>query len=202
MKQLICIFIVVGLSDSLVASDQIPGAPQQTPIVISEAIIHTVSGAVLKRGDLLFDKGRIVALGDAGTVRIPDNAKRISGKGRHVYPGLFEAYSHLGLVEVSAVRASRDQSESGTMNPNVRAHVSVNPDSELFPVTRANGVLLALTAPSSGRIAGQASVMQLDGWTFEDMTVRPGAAMVVSWPSVPNQLEAEDSNEDPVAPLR
>jgi imidazolonepropionase-like amidohydrolase len=202
MKQIITTLVLGVLSGTLAASDAIPGAPQTGPVVITEATIHTVSGPVIENGDLLFDRGRIVAVGESGSVKIPDGAKRVSGKDRHVYPGLFEAYSHLGLVEVSAVRASRDQSESGQMNPNVRAHVSVNPDSELIPVTRANGVLLALTAPSGGRIAGQAAVMQLDGWTFEDMTVRPGAAMAVSWPSVPNQLETKDAKKDPIASLR
>ncbi|MGZ0171375.1 MAG: amidohydrolase family protein [Planctomycetales bacterium] len=202
MKHLITILVFAVLSGTLTASDAIPGAPQKGPIVIIGATIHTVSGPVIDKGDLLFHRGRIVALGESGSVKIPDNAERVNGKGRHVYPGLFEAHSHLGLVEVSAVRASRDQSESGQLNPNVRAHVSVNPDSELIPVTRANGVLLALTAPSGGRIAGQAAVMQLDGWTFEDMTVRPGAAMVVSWPSVPNHLETKDAKKDPVALLR
>lgn len=202
MKQLTAVLLCIFLSNTLRASDAIPGASQTSPIVITGATIHTVSGPVINNGDLLFDRGRIVAIGESGTVKIPGDAKLISGKGRHVYPGLFEAHSHLGLVEVSAVRASRDQSESGQMNPNVRAHVSVNPDSELIPVTRANGVLLALTAPSGGRIAGQAAVMQLDGWTFEEMTMRPGAAMVVSWPRVPNQLEAKDAKKDPVASLR
>lgn len=202
MKQLIVILLFGIQTGMLTASDAIPGAPQTTPIVITGATIHTVSGPVIESGDLLFDRGRIVMVGESGSVTIPDSAQRIDGKDKHLYPGLFEAHSHLGLVEVSAVRASRDQSESGSMNPNVRAHVSVNPDSELIPVTRANGVLLALTAPSGGRIAGQASVIQLDGWTFEDMTVRSDAAMIASWPSVPNQLEVKDEKDDPIASLR
>jgi imidazolonepropionase-like amidohydrolase len=202
MKPLTAAILCIFLSGPLLASDAIPGAPQAAPVAITGATIHTVSGSTLDNGDLLFDRGRIVALGESGTVKIPDNAKLVNGKGQHVYPSLFEAYSQLGLVEVSAVRASRDQSESGQMNPNVRAHVSVNPDSELIPVTRANGVLLALTAPSGGRIAGKAAVIQLDGWTFEEMTLRSGAAMVVSWPTVPNQLETTDMKKDPVASLR
>jgi imidazolonepropionase-like amidohydrolase len=124
MKQIITTLVLGVLSGTLAASDAIPGAPQTGPVVITEATIHTVSGPVIENGDLLFDRGRIVAVGESGSVKIPDGAKRVSGKDRHVYPGLFEAYSHLGLVEVSAVRASRDQSESGQMNPNVRAHGS------------------------------------------------------------------------------
>ncbi|HEX3870491.1 MAG TPA: amidohydrolase family protein, partial [Pirellulales bacterium] len=57
-----------------------------------------------------------------------------------------------------------------------------NPDSELIPVTRSGGVLLALTAPNGGLVAGTSAVMQLDGWTWEDMTVADEVAMHVYWP--------------------
>ena len=60
-----------------------------------------------------------------------------------------------------------------SLNPNVKAHVAVNPDSELIPVTRSNGVLLALTAPTRGVISGKSAVLQLDGWTFEDLALQP-----------------------------
>lgn len=202
MKHLIALLVPCSLAFTASASDEIPGPRQQLPIAITGATIHTVSGPVIDKADLVFAGGRIIAIGESGSVKIPDDAERIDGNGKHVYPGLFEAHSQIGLVEVKAVRASRDLSESGQMNPNVRAHISVNPDSEVIPVTRANGVLLALTSPSGGRIAGQASVIQLDGWTYEDMTLLPGAAMVVSWPTVPNRLEKDELKADPVDSLR
>lgn len=200
MKHLIAFLVLASLVSATLASDEIPGAPQKSPVAITGTTIHPISGPVIGRGDIVFDRGRIVAIGASGTIEIPEQAERIDGAGRHVYPGLFEAQSQLGLFEISAVRATQDRSESGQLNPNVRAQVSVNPDSELIPVTRANGVLLSLTSPSGGRISGQSAVLQLDGWTWEDMTHRGGAAMVVSWPTVPNRLESDD--DDPVASLR
>ena len=74
--------------------------------------------------------------------------------------------------------------ETGNMNPNVRAEIAVNPDSELIPVARSNGVLLALTAPTGGLLSGKSAVLQLDGWTWEDLTVKSGAGMHISWPSM------------------
>src|SRR5262249_15165598 len=53
----------------------------------------------------------------------------------------------------------------------------------LLPVTRSNGVLAAGVFPSGGTIPGRASVIQLEGWTHEDMTVLPDAGVVVNWPS-------------------
>lgn len=171
------------------ASDEIPGAAQKQPIALTGGTIVPVSRPEIEEGVLIFDEGRIVAVGPADTVQIPDNARQIDYSGQRIYPGLFESHSQIGLIEVNAVRASNDRAETGWIKPNVRAHVAVNPDSELIPVTRANGVLLTLTEPSGGLVSGQAAVLQLDGWTYEDLTLKAGAALVVSWPSVPHQLE-------------
>ena len=186
------------------ASDELPGAPQKEVIALTGGTIFPVASPKIEDGVLVFDKGRIVTVGPSDTVQVPDGAKRIDCYGKRIYPGLFESHSQIGLIEVSAVRASNDRSEVGRLKPNVKANVAVNPDSELIPVTRANGVLLTLTEPSGGLVAGQASVLQLDGWTYEDLTLKSGAAMVVFWPSVPKQLEKgrEASSSNSVEQLR
>jgi imidazolonepropionase-like amidohydrolase len=110
------------------------------------------------------------------------SVQRIDCTGKRVYPGLFNANGEIGLVEIDAVRATRDQSETGSINPNVRAEVGVNPDSELIPVARSNGVLLSVTAPAGGLLSGSSAVLQLDGWTWEDMTLKGSIGMNVVWP--------------------
>lgn len=174
--------VVGGLMPSGMASDTIPGAPQKKPVVLKNGIIHTVSGPPINDGMLIFDQGKIVEVG--ANLGIPENAEVIDLKGRDVWPSMIEANSQLGLTEIASVRATLDYAETGLLNPNVSAHVAVNPDSELIPVTRANGVLIALTSPIGGLVAGKASVLQLDGWTYEDMTLKPDAAMVINWPRV------------------
>jgi imidazolonepropionase-like amidohydrolase len=103
-------------------------------------------------------------------------------RGKHVYPGLFDAHTNLGLVEVAAVRATVDEREVGMINPNVEAIKAVNPDSELIPVARANGVLLAQTLPGGALLAGRSSIIQLDGWTWEDMALQTDVGMHLAWP--------------------
>lgn len=164
----------------LFASPEIPGKRQAGPIVLTGGTIHPVSGKPIEGGVLVFDNGQITAIGKAA--KIPEGATQLDVTGKHVYPGLFESSTNIGLVEINAVRATRDQAETGSVNPNVKAQVAFNPDSELIPVTRANGVLLALTVPSGGLISGKSAVMQLDGWTWEDMTVRKEAGMHLNWP--------------------
>ncbi|NCG26003.1 MAG: amidohydrolase family protein [Verrucomicrobiales bacterium] len=102
----------------------------------------------------------------------------------------------LGLTEIRAVRATRDMIESGDINPNVRAEVTVNPDSELLPVTRSNGVLHVLSVPqSNGLIAGQSALMKLDGWTWEEMTVKSSVGMHLRWPNVPDPGRALNAKQ-------
>jgi imidazolonepropionase-like amidohydrolase len=157
-------------------SDAVPGAPQKRTIALVGATVCPVSRPAF-RGTIVLDGGRITALGEA--VEAPAGAEVIPVEGKRVYPGLFDAFTDLGLIEVSTIAGSLDSEELGELNPNVEAHVAVNPDSEHIPVTRSNGVLLALTSPTGGRLAGQAAVLQLDGWTWEDLTLRPGAGMYV-----------------------
>src|SRR4029079_11045431 len=113
---------------------------------------------------------------------IPDNAETIDLNGKRVYPGLFESLNDVGLVEINSIRASIDAQEIGQLNPNVRAIVAVNPDSEIIPVTRSNGVLLSLTAPYGGLISGRSGVIQHDGWTWEDMALKADVALHIQWP--------------------
>ena len=45
--------------------------------------------------------------------------KNLSGK--HVYPGLIDSWSEMGLYEIGAVDMTTDTNEEGPINPNVRA---------------------------------------------------------------------------------
>jgi imidazolonepropionase-like amidohydrolase len=176
---LYCVW-VTGLAESGLASDQIPGKKQTKPIVLKGAMVHTVSGGNIEAGSMVFVDGKITAIGKE--VAIPDGAEIIDCAGKHIYPGLFDAHSQIGLIEIEAVRATVDVAETGSLNPNVRAEVAFNPDSELIPVTRANGVLLGLSAPTGSLVHGRSAVMQLDGWTWEHMSLKMNVGMHVRWP--------------------
>jgi imidazolonepropionase-like amidohydrolase len=165
---------------NLYASDIIPGKPQNKPIALVGGTIHTITNGTIENGIVLFDKGKIVAVGK--DVNIPKDAEVIDIKGKHVYPGLINAFTTIGLVEIGAVRATRDVTEVGLVNPNVRAEVAFNPDSEHPPVTRANGITLALVVPTGDLIAGQSALMMLDGWTWEDMTLKAPVGLHIYWP--------------------
>ncbi|GAG39166.1 unnamed protein product, partial [marine sediment metagenome] len=151
--QTILLAIILGtIAPCVMASPEIPGSPQTRPLLLVGGTIHPVAGEVLQQGELLFADGRIVAVGRQ--LDAPADTERVDVTGKHVYPGLFDAYTNMGLIEINAVRATNDLAETGEVNPNVRAEVAVNPDSELIPVARSAGVLLCLTAPQGQLISG------------------------------------------------
>lgn len=166
------------------ANDILPGREPSGPILLHGGTVHPVAGPSIARGKVLIDGERIVAVGreDAAWER-EDGASKISFAGQHLYPGLISANGTLGLVEISAVRATRDLTEPGPINPSVRAEIAVNPDSELLPVARANGILTTLTVPqTNGLISGRSALLQLDGWTWEEMVLKAPVGMHLFWP--------------------
>lgn len=182
--RLFCSYAILGFllasMPCAIASDQIPGAPQRKPVLLRGGTIHTISGDVVVGGDLLFDGGKIKQIGK--DIEVPEKSEVVDATGKHIYPGMIDSLSSIGLVEVESIRASVDTTEVGNLNPNVRAVVAFNPDSETIPVARANGVLSAVTVPSGGLVSGRAAMMMLDGWTWEDMTFKPDVGMIVNWP--------------------
>lgn len=163
------------------ASDQIPAPPQTHPILIKDATIHPLSSGNISHGQILFVDGVITAIGKR-IYDLPDDVEIINLKGKHIYPGLIAAGTTVGLVEINAVRATRDFTEVGKINPNVRAEVGYNPDSDLIPVTRSNGITVVHTVPQGGLISGMSAAMMLDGWTWEDATLKAPIGLHLNWP--------------------
>jgi imidazolonepropionase-like amidohydrolase len=162
----------------LVAAGSIPAAAET--YAVRDVRIVPVAGPVVERGTIVLRDGRIAALGRR--VRVPSGARMIDGRGLTAYPGLIEAATRLGLGEISSVRATQDGAEQGDLNPQLFAAAAVNPHSELVPVTRVNGVTTILTRPSGGIIPGQAALIDLAGWTVEEMAIRPRAALILDYP--------------------
>ncbi|MDP1563661.1 MAG: amidohydrolase family protein [Pirellulaceae bacterium] len=179
------VLLISAVGATVFADETVPGRPQKSPIALVGGTVHPIQGPAIENATIIFDAGKIVAVGQG--IEVPADAEVILVDGKHIYPGMFESHTQLGLKELDSVRASIDQSEVGNINPNVLASVALNPDSSLLPVTRANGVLLALSAPIGGLVSGQAAVIQLDGWTHEDLTLDAHSAMVVNWPGPPGR---------------
>lgn len=154
-------------------------------LLLTGATVHPVSGPTIASGDVLIQAGKIKGVYDASQptrALVPPDAKRIDLKGLHLYPGMIALNTEMGLVEISGVRATRDLTEVGEFTPDVRSWLAVNPDSELLPVARANGVAYFEPAPQGGVVAGQSGLVALDGWTAERMAFKKPIALHVYWP--------------------
>ncbi len=174
--------IVVICGQAVAQSQQIPAPPQNHPVVIHSATIHTISSDPIEaNGYIVFDNGVITDVGQGRAPRVP-KARVIDAKGLHVYPGFIAADTTLGLTETGSVQVTVDTTELGQVTPEVRAAVAINPDSSLIPVARSNGILTGLVFPRGGLVAGRCSTIRLDGWTWEQMTIDAEAGLVVSWP--------------------
>ena len=169
-----------------------PTASAET-FVLSGATVHTVSGATHSPGQVLITDGKITAVGERVEAA---GATVIDLKGQHVYPGLIAAESTLGLTEINAIRATRDETEVGKFTPDVRAWLAVNPDSELIPVARANGITHVNVIPHGGTVTGLSGVVKLDGWTTEDMTTKAPSGLHVFWPGMELDTRPKDAFRD------
>jgi imidazolonepropionase-like amidohydrolase len=183
MRFAICLALAASLSAA------------ENSFLLRNATIHTVSGPNIDNGSVLVLDGKIAEVG--AKIVSKSKVKVIDAKGLHVYPGLIDAGSLVGISEIGSVRETSDYGEIGEFNPQLRTAVAVNPESEHIPVTRANGITSALVLPAGATggglrgaggaqtfISGQASLMHLNGWTWEEMLVERSAAMQMRWPVI------------------
>jgi imidazolonepropionase-like amidohydrolase len=155
--------------------------PARGTFAIRNARIVTVSGPDIENGTVVIRDGKIEAVG--ANVSVPAGAQTIDGTGLYVYPGMIDAGTNMGLVEVpQGANGTVDISEVGDLNPNAKAIIAVNPHSAHIGVTRVEGITTTVTAPTGGLISGQAAVINLLGTAPKEMAVVPQAALVINYP--------------------
>jgi imidazolonepropionase-like amidohydrolase len=161
-------------------------------LVIKNVHVHPVTAPDIENGQVLIVDGKIADVGKKVSGR---GAKIIDGHGLDLYPGLINAATNIGLEEIGSLRDTVDLNEIGEFNPQLMARMSFNPASAHIDVTRSAGVTSVLTLPGSGGgrpgpeatvFYGQGAVMRLDGWTWDDMTVKAGAVLDMNFPVIGN----------------
>ncbi len=176
-----------------------PAADRARTWAITNATVVPVTGPRVDRGTVVIRDGQIAAVGRE--VSVPSDAQVIDASGLFVYPGLIDAGTQLGLTEIASVPGGEDTREIGDFNPQNQVLSAVNPHSELIPVTRVNGITSAITSAAGGLIQGYAALIDLAGWTTDEMGVLPRAAMVMTYPRPPGgrgaRFRAQAAGEDP-----
>ena len=143
--------------------------------------LHPVSGPDIGNGTLVISAGKISAIGGP-ELTVPASAWTIDVRGLDIWPGLVDAGSQIGLSEIGSLSETQDYADSARFQPELRTSSALHPDSELIPVTRANGVLTTYVQPTGGTISGQGCVVNLDGWVPREMVLADRVALNVNVP--------------------
>ena len=184
MKNYIALTFTLFLTIAAFSQVPSPAGPQQQPILLKGASIHTGNGNVVENGLVAFDKGVLTFVGsDEEFEGDEDNYTAYDVHGQHIYPGLIMLNSVLGLNEVNSLKATIDYNEVGDFTPNIRSIVAYNTDSERIPNNRSNGILIAQIVPRGGTVSGSSSVVQLDAWNWEDAMVKVDEGIHFFWPN-------------------
>jgi len=161
-----------------------PGEQQEKSILLLNGTAHLGNGKMIKRSAIGLENGKITMVENALTKTIDTTVfdTVIHIKNKHVYPGFIACNSTLGLIDIGAVRATRDYREVGAYNPNVRTIIAYNTDSKITPTIRTNGILIGQICPRGGIISGSSSVVQFDAWNWEDAIIKKDEGIHLNWP--------------------
>ena len=204
--------------------DMLPAAPQSQAVLFTNATVHTVTNGVLEQSDVLVANGEVIAVGQdldkqeqvnsnnatgseltqaakADYLAELETAHIIDASGKHLYPGLIALDTTMGLVEVEMMRPSNDAYEVGFINPQLEAITAFNPDSEIIPTVRVNGITHAQVVPQGDGLAGQSALVSMDSWTIEDALVESDKQFHLYWPQVRWLSTDEDKRKEQLADL-
>lgn len=178
MKKFIYLLFLTGFA----FGQQTPAPKQTKSILITGGKAHIGNGTLIENSLISIKDGKIAAIGDATIMKPTQHDIHINASGKEIYPGFIAPNTTLGLTEIDAVKASRDESEMGEMNPHIRSIIAYNAESGLVEAARPNGILIAQITPRGGRISGTSSIVQLDAWNWEDAVIKENDGIHLYWP--------------------
>src|SRR5690606_26452690 len=128
--------------------------PQTNPIAVKGALIYPISGEPINNGVLIVQDKKIVSVGKADEIEIPNSAEVIDASGKVILPGLIDTHSHIG-------EGSGGDASSPT-NPEVRILDAIDPMSDSFKKALAGGITTVNVMPGSGHLmSGQTVYLKL-----------------------------------------
>jgi imidazolonepropionase-like amidohydrolase len=170
-----------GASQPSTSQSARPAAGGGPSVAITNATIHPITQSTIQRGTILLRGSRIEALG--ANVTVPAGAKVIDAAGAHVYPGFINARTQMGLNEPGP-RGFEDVNEMLDLNPQLRTRIAYHSESDAIAVARANGITTVGVMAGGGTFGGEVAVMNLDGWTWEEATVKANAGITFNFPAL------------------
>jgi imidazolonepropionase-like amidohydrolase len=166
-----------------------PAGPNNTAIAPPNLVaivggkLLTITHGTIENGVVVLENGKITAVGPAAATKVPKGAQVYNAKGMTVYPGLFDAETQLGLVEVGSDQNSNDLVEkSDEIFPQMHVVDAFHAETVRIPVQRINGVTNAIVAPAAeDSVAGQDALIQLYGKDRNAMILSPDIALAMNF---------------------
>lgn len=139
---------------------------QEVPQAFLGAQVLPVASAPIAHGAVVIHNGKIVAVGPAAEVAVPDGAERRDASGKVIMPGFVDTHSHVGNVEGGDA--------SGPLHPEVRVLDSINARDARIQKAQAGGITTANIMSGSGHLlSGQTLYVKYrDAKAIEDLAVR------------------------------
>jgi len=185
MKAIISILFVC-ISGMIYAQNPAPADTATKRILLLGGYAHLGNGKVIPQSAIGIANGKITFVMDGRNFKPSRLAfdTIIDVYGKQVYPGIIAMNTSLGINEIEAVRATNDYNETGSLNASARSIIAYNTDSKVTPTVRSNGIMLAQVTPRGGLISGQSSVVELDGWNYEDAAYKMDEGIWMNFPSL------------------
>lgn len=160
------------------------------PIALRARKILTMAESgpeVIDNGVLLSLDGRIVAVGPASQVEVPEEYVVIDVGERWLMPGLVELHHHSATGQLPFPADINDMVYLA--NPGLRVSATVVPGNSLLKRGIAGGVTSALFIPGSGtNIGGQGVLLKLGEERYEDMELRNPGSMKLAQSGNPERF--------------
>jgi len=168
----------------------------QGPFALTNAQIVKTPTDTVDSGTVVIRDDSIAAVG--ADVPVPSNAQTIDCEGLTVYPGLIDSGTHLGLQEVGSLSETTDHNELGDLTSSMEALVAVNPNSVSIPVTRVHGITTVLTEPTEGLLPGVAALINLHGYTPQQMHQGDVTLTKLNYPSTGRKGPSDDRSRETI----
>lgn len=168
--------------------------PYKADLLLQNADLYTITQGVLEDTDLLIKEGKIAAIGKDLS---PQNYQVLDCSGKLIYPGFIDGGTSLGLVEVNSLPETQDYMELGKLTPQMQALTAVNPNAVAIPVTRVSGVTTVFTQPRGGYFPGTAALIQLNGYTPDQMDAG-FRAVIMNFPSAAKSGSYDSRTEETI----
>ena len=189
-------FLLAVSSFAPAPADGIPHG-RRGVFALTNARIVTVTQGTIERGTVVVRGGVIEAVG--ATVAVPADAETIDCTGLTIYPGLIDSGSGLGLTEIGSLSETQDGDDIGDIIPHFQALTAINPNSVAIPVTRMGGVTTVLSEPGGGLFPGTAALVNLHGYTPEQMLVGDARLVKLEFPRTGRRGPYDRRSDEDVA---